>query len=409
MTTEQKIVRARTTLMLDFPWFGSLVLKLSVEPTRDGKASNGQDIPTMATDGNGLVYNPVFVDKLSEQELIGVLAHEVLHCALLHPYRRGGREAVRANIAMDLAINPIVLDSGLKLPGVGRTVAEMQAGASGYLLDPKFAGMGFETIYNMLPVDLSPQMAQAGGMGGCNDSPNGKGKGKGDGEGNQDGEGEGDGAGSAENAMSEADWQIAAKQAEMVASKAGKMPAGVAREIKNVRETQTDWRTLLRRFVTATYRHDSTWARPSRRGMAMGYTLPGVLKENTGEIVVAIDTSDSVTSAMLEQFRGEIQAIKDETRPERLHVVYCDAVVNGHAEFTPDMEVEVKMCGGGGTAFQPVFDWIRDKGIDPKCLVYLTDLDSYDRPTEPQYPVMWVTPDWVSKVWGWGEVVRIKC
>lgn len=431
LTPEQRIVRARTALMLDYPWFGSMVLRLRVESTRDGKSGDGQSIPTMATDGNRLVYNPEWLAKITEQELIGVLAHEVMHCALLHPFRRGKREPVRANIAMDLAINPLLLEaqsSGgngnvkeLKLPGVGRTVQEMQAGAVGYLYDVKFRNadgswMGFETIYNLLPTELSPQLVQAGGMGRCEDSPKdkgrGKGKDKGKGDGKEEGEGEGqgddDGEGEGEG-LTESDWQIAVKQAEMVATKAGKMPGGVSRGIKAVRETEVDWRTLLRRFVTQTYRHDSTWARPSRRGMAMGLLIPGVLKENTGEIVVAIDTSGSITEDMLAQFCGEIRAIHGETRPEVLHVVYCDAAINGWDKYGADDVVELTMKGGGGTSFTPVFDEVEKRGIEPKCLIYLTDLESWDKPKEPAYPVMWVTPDWVTKGWEWGEVVRIKC
>jgi predicted metal-dependent peptidase len=38
--------------------------------------------PTNDTDGRRLVYNPAFVEKLTAAELEGVLAHEVMHCAL---------------------------------------------------------------------------------------------------------------------------------------------------------------------------------------------------------------------------------------------------------------------------------------------------------------------------------------
>lgn len=399
------LTKARVSLMLEYPWFGSMVLRLPMEST-EGASGEVARVETMATDGNRLVYHPPFVESLTPQELLGVLAHEVMHCALLHPYRRGVRDPQRWNIATDYAINLIVVDSGLTLP-------------KGVLLNQKYKGMSADTIYNMLPPSITVEMVQASQMGEVMDSPgDGKGKGEGDQDGDKDGPGSGKGKGEGKGdesgdgqgkGMSETDWKIAAKQAEMVASKAGKMPGSVSRELGSIRASETDWRVLLKRFVTSTYRHDSTWARPSRRSMASGgIMLPGILKENTGEIVVAIDTSGSVTPQMLEQFCGEIQAIKDETRPERLHILYCDARINGHAEFTPDMDITVKMCGGGGTAFQPVFDWIKDKGIEPKCLIYLTDLESFDCPPEPQYPVLWVTPDWVSKGWAWGEIVRIK-
>jgi len=69
-------------------------------------------LPTMATDGCRIVYNPTFVDQLKSAELEGVLAHEVLHCALGHQCRRGGRDPGLWNEAADLAINPILPAKG---------------------------------------------------------------------------------------------------------------------------------------------------------------------------------------------------------------------------------------------------------------------------------------------------------
>jgi predicted metal-dependent peptidase len=45
--------------------------------------------------------------------------------------------------------------------------------------------------------------------------------------------------------------------------------------------------------------------------------------------------------------------------------------------------------GGGGTSFIPVFEWIREQGIEPDALVYLTDgMGSFPRHA-PSYPVIW--------------------
>jgi predicted metal-dependent peptidase len=50
------------------------------------------DVQTMATDGTTLFYAPDFVATLPDAELVGVMAHQVMHCALLHPFRRGSRD-----------------------------------------------------------------------------------------------------------------------------------------------------------------------------------------------------------------------------------------------------------------------------------------------------------------------------
>ena len=43
--------------------------------------------PTMATDGQHLFYANEFVDKCSDDELVALWSHEVLHPALIHLWR----------------------------------------------------------------------------------------------------------------------------------------------------------------------------------------------------------------------------------------------------------------------------------------------------------------------------------
>jgi predicted metal-dependent peptidase len=124
-----RIQKARTALLLDHPFFGTLLFRLG--------ARARSSIATMATDGVSLYFNPEFVDSLSSAELIGVLAHETMHPALQHHTRRGGREPKRWNMACDYAINPLLVDAGLTLP-------------KNVLLDDRFCGMSAERIYNLL-------------------------------------------------------------------------------------------------------------------------------------------------------------------------------------------------------------------------------------------------------------------
>jgi predicted metal-dependent peptidase len=105
---EQKLSRARTQLLLNQPFFGTLSLRL--------KLVRMPSFPTMATDGRRLVYNPAFVEKLTPAELEGVLAHEVIHVALAHHCRRGERDATLWNRAADYAINPILISSSARFP-----------------------------------------------------------------------------------------------------------------------------------------------------------------------------------------------------------------------------------------------------------------------------------------------------
>ena len=127
-TTAQKLTRARVQLLLGQPFFGTLSLRLKLIPG---------SLPTMATDGSRIVYNPAFVDELNPAELEGTLAHEVLHCALAHQCRRGQRDPELWNVAADFAINPILIGNGFVLP-------------AGALIDPAFNNLSAEEIYARL-------------------------------------------------------------------------------------------------------------------------------------------------------------------------------------------------------------------------------------------------------------------
>jgi predicted metal-dependent peptidase len=124
-----RLKKGRTALLLDCPFYGTLLFRL--------KTRQSHSLRTMATDGVHLFYNAAFVESLTPAELNGVLAHEVMHPALLHHTRRGNRSPKRWNRACDLAINPIILESGLTLP-------------KDALVDARFVGMNAERIYNKL-------------------------------------------------------------------------------------------------------------------------------------------------------------------------------------------------------------------------------------------------------------------
>ena len=125
---ERKLTRARTQLLLNQPFFGTLCLRLQLMTGA---------VPTMATDGRRIFYDPAFADSLTPAELEGVLAHEVLHCALGHHCRRGQCDPRLWNEAADLAINPMLVADKFTLP-------------TGALIDPAYANLSAEEIYALL-------------------------------------------------------------------------------------------------------------------------------------------------------------------------------------------------------------------------------------------------------------------
>lgn len=378
------INKIRTRLLLDQPFFGSLAMRLELV--------NDPSVETVQTNGTVLKYNEAFLKTLTTAEQSGIMAHEVMHCAVLHIYRRNGRDAEMWNKACDYAINPVLKAQGMQLP-------------SKALFNPQFAGMHAEQIYSKMQSQKAQQgssgQPQPGaGQSGNQQSPQGpQAPGNANGTSSMPGcpTGEFTDAPTPEEAgesatMSETDWAVATEQAAKVAQ-AGKLPAGMGLEIKNSRVPVVDWVSELREFVTHTLPSDYSWTAPNRRYMAQGIYLPGITNENTGELVVAIDTSGSCLSC-LPQFVAELKGIVRECRPEKVTVIYCDYAVAAVEEFSADdFDVATKPAGGGGTRFTPVFQYIEENGIQPVAMVYLTDLYG-DTPVEPEYPTLWVAPLW---------------
>jgi predicted metal-dependent peptidase len=390
-----RIRKARTALLLDHPFFGSLLFRLKGQET--------SSIKTMATDGVSLFYNPEFVATLSGAELTGVLAHEVMHPALQHHVRRRDRNPVRWNKACDFAINPLILDAGLTLP-------------KDVLLEERFRGLSAEQIYNLLheeeesgesgheadDTQQSSQPSQSGnggaeepqapetpgGFGQVLDAPDPK---------------EANGKNYEEQAR---DWQVAVEQAQTISKLAGKLPAGVARSLEGAAQARVDWRELLRRTWSDTTPADYSWMRPNRRHIWQGLYLPGVQREGVGEVAIFVDCSGSVNPRQLGLFEAEVRSILDGQRPKRVHVVYFDACVQRADVYEAGEQIRLTPRGGGGTDFRPCFDWVKQNHLQPQILVFLTDLYGRLPDQPPPFPVIWASTG--SRQAAFGEVVPMQ-
>jgi len=390
MNAKDKITKATVQIALSHPFWATFLF--------GAKKIEDPSIPTGCTDGKVIRYNPDFIDKLTPRQTQTFLAHEAGHIFLGHPLRRGSRDLRRFNEAGDYVINGMLEASGFDP-------------IDGWLINPDYTPLSTEEVYNRLP---PPDKGGGGGQqpgGQQGEPPNGGGQpgqqpGSGQPDPNPDPGGCGgftdpvndDGTPYTEGQIKEAqeEGKIKAQQALENAKRQGKLPAELERYVEELCEPAADWREILSRFVGEVARNDYSWTRPSRRSPA-GISLPGMYSETFGEVVLAVDTSGSISMKELQEMVSEcagcIEHYTEDGRQVEIPVVYCDCSVQ-KVEVLGDGD-KPSPKGGGGTRFSPVMDWVRSDpeeldGRNPAALIYMTDGYCDDFGEDPGIPVLWV-------------------
>ena len=331
-----------------------------------GKVTVSDAVPTAATDGWNVAYNPKFIEEHmpTDPELRFLVLHEATHKAYRHirTWRKLHEEcAPLANLAADHFVNLHLQDTDdgegfIKMPKLG-----IQPEA-------KYRGWSVVMIYN----DLKQQLQQQG---------SGKGQGEGEGSGmdehDWDGnEADGDPAKEQEQAN---EIQRAIRQGEILRKKlAGKGAGGADGVFGDLMAPKVDWRKLLREFVTdyCAGRDESSWRKPNRRYLSQDIYMPTMVGTTMTHLVVGIDTSGSVfNSPEMDQFASELRKIVEDVNPKRIDVIYWDTDVAGHQTFEDGQFAvqDLKPRGGGGTDGSVLFKYLDEKRMRPDAIVQLTD------------------------------------
>jgi predicted metal-dependent peptidase len=448
------MIHARTTLIIDSPFFGTLAMKLKmkIDPSCD----------TAWTDGTHIGYNPWFIQSLTKRERIGLVAHEVMHCALLHHTRRGHRNPRMWNIACDYVINSLLIHEGFSLPKCGlldRDWSDKFSEEAYRLLNEEMENNKHQSIDDMAKVaekildelgsgslqeDADENEDQNEDQDDGGEGSEGEGTEESDEEGDGEGEGEGEGTGGSgsgefegdeshsqdglpsdiggcgeirdavvfdegdeegenprpasesEKSQQEESWKIAVQQAVAQAGlSAGSSLGKSITSIFGDRQSKIDWRQAVEEFVTARAKSDWTYLRANRRFSQSEYQMPTLHSDELGKIVWIIDTSGSVSDKQLNSCASEMDTLLEQFPTSKFHVLYVDDNVNGGDEVSiNDCPLKLTVHGRGGTAYGPAFDWVsayEDGEIEG--VIYFTDLMPYGKNawgTEPDCPVLWV-------------------
>ena len=365
----ERLMMGRVRLLLNKPFFGNLATRLIPVPT--------YKVPTAGTDGRRFFYNPAFLKHLTDNEVLFLCGHEVLHCVFDHFGRREGRNPQLYNMAGDYIINIVLADEQ-----VGDVITTVPI-----LLDYKYRSWTSEEVYDDLVENCkNPQETldfhfdmDGEGEG---DATSGQGPGEGD---NEDGQGDiqkdldaefGGGALSDEEKKQLKDELKEAIIEAANQAGAGNVPGGIERMIKEWTEPKMDWRSVIRAQVESCLRDDYTFMRPSRKSHSTNCILPGMDRAEKIEVACALDMSGSIGQQQATDFLSEVKGILDQYEDFELNVWCFDTDIYNHVKYTPDNADEIdryQLQGGGGTSFEVNWTYMKENEIEPKQFIMFTD------------------------------------
>ena len=392
---QHKLAAARTRLILDKPFLGALVLRLPLVAADPGWCR------TAVTNARSLFYNRNYIHALDIEETQFVLAKQALHCALSHFARRQHRIKRRWELACDYAVNPLLIQDGIKAP-------------AGTMVEDSFLGMTAEEIYPCIEEfdddDTKTERQESTGKGNSNQDQQMQGSRKtspDDADQVQELAQQPPELTPQEQEELSIQWQQRLAGAAQQALQAGKLGGYMGRMVDLMLQPGLPWRMLLARYMTANARNDYSYSKPSSR--REGTAIFPSLRSSHIDVAIAIDTSGSISDGDMNEFLSEVDAIKGNVRA-RIILLPCDAALAQDAPwiFEPweDTVLPTVLQGGGGTDFRPVFEWLSRQDHPPHLLVYFTDCEGTFPDMAPDYPVIWLVKG--KKPVPWGQRVQLN-
>jgi predicted metal-dependent peptidase len=408
----------RFALVWSQPAFGHIFFSMLDNAGSKHVAFFTREVPIAATDGFNLLLNPDTFFTYNMNERIFICSHEIMHCiwnhmVLFYGFQRRGKinypdgtslpyDPMIMNFAADYVINDCLIKSKVGLFN------------KDWLHDPSLA-VAEDSVIDAYRKVYKHKKGKGGGGGKGNKPGQGEGQ---DGKGSFDqhlppGTSQGKEPTSAAAERNDVEWQTQIVEAINSAKAQGKLPAGLERMLGEVLEPKVDWTDKVTSWVSRKIGSGSyDWRKPDRRYIEHDIYVPSRSGHGAGVVVIGSDTSGSINDLEHAMFFGEMAGIFADIMPRRLVVMWCDAKVHRVDDLEEpgdlaDLRAK-KVPGGGGTDFRPVFDEIREMGLEPDALIYLTDGYGTFPSEEPPYPVLWGDITGNKEVnYPFGEVVNI--
>jgi len=347
LISNEKITQAKSKLMLENPYFGTLVN--FIELRVNNNLRNTRNL------GDIFEYNDEYLEVLSINEVSTLLANSAMHQALFHSERGTGKVSSVWYLASDYAINDLLVENGFMLAPMAN-------------YSSRFEMLYAEQIYTVLlgELDLHENESEV-------EQP----------------KDELEEQEVPEELLAQEEYELLVEQLNIKLEKYGDLPKGIERFIENRIESKIAWRDELYRYVNTHAKSDYRMFPSSKKHLYRGIALPSIYGEEL-KIVVAIDTSASIDDELLKVFLSELYEIMQSFTHYVIELIECDASIQNIQRLTPMERLEPILKGGGGTNFRPVFDYIEDMNEDFKFLIYFTDGKGTFPKYEPLIDTLWI-------------------
>ena len=423
-TLGRRILLARMRILVEQGFFGLLLMHM--------KFAIGDELDTAWVSSDTITFNPSFMDELSDDELVFVLEHEVMHAALGHLARGHGRNQALFNVATDIVVNSNILRSnGMDV----QSITLRRYGESMHLTPKGDEGFNHtaEEVYEMF-LSGGQNADAAAGFGQGQDASQGSGA-----PGQARGSDSSGGAASLDDLRRQDrgdrwDWHVVSDDAaseeqheEWVArlrdardamrsrdpgNERGLVPLCAERLLGELDAPRADWRALLDEFVQEEV-FDWSFQHPDRRMAGSPFLMPGFSDTEAviHNVLFMVDTSGSVTNEKLAEAYSELcGALEQFAGKMDGWVGFFDAIAYEPTRFESVTDIaSIRPVGGGGTRFEAVFETMTEllDHDDISCVVIMTDgLAPYPPESATRgIPVLWLlTRDRVTPPWG-----RVAC
>lgn len=375
LSPKQRIEKAHIDLMRskDWVWMGPVCLAGDVIMT--------EEVPTAATDGIHVYYNPKFVMSMSMPQVRATVVHENLHKAFLHlviyKYLQKSEGPEITNAAMDFVINRYIQKDKERRTQAGEKLfLDTWDGLINYLYDPKYDD---EMVWDT-PRVLEDLKKRGGGGGGGSGK---KGNGGKSGDDWKDGQPVDGHDWAKAHKASEKEIETIKKEIESALRQgqhlSKKMAGNTPRELGELLKPAVDWREALRDYVLARTKGADygTFARPNRRYLTYGMYMPTKYTEQIDRIGLLIDTSGSIGPNELREVMAEVQGCIEAVVPKYVDIMYWDTEVARHEHYEGDdvhqIMASTKPAGGGGTSPSCVVRFAQERGMKFDVVIWLSD------------------------------------